>query len=154
MDIYSKSSGAAGALSNFNQYDFEFDGVTCASMEGLLQSFLTDDVEPQKQVCLLVGSNAKLWGAKRLIELGGTRWLWWKGERYDRHLADYQGLLDRAYDALATNQEFQATLLSTGDEVLTHSIARGETVYQTILTEEEYCSRLMSLRRQLQTLSR
>jgi hypothetical protein len=37
MDIGSKSGYPSSALSNFAPHAFEFDGVKCASMEGLLQ---------------------------------------------------------------------------------------------------------------------
>lgn len=146
MDIYSKNPGAAGALSNFYPYQFSFDGVECASMEGLLQALLVSDVERQKQICGMVGREAKDWGAEQLVELGEIRRLWWGGKEYDRYSIEYQDLIDGMYDALAKNQEFKSALLSTGDELLTHSIASAEGPAETILTEEEFCLRLMSLR--------
>lgn len=50
MDIYSKCSCPACALSNFAPHYFGFDGVECASMKGLLQSFKTKNFEMQKEI--------------------------------------------------------------------------------------------------------
>ena len=38
IDIKAKAPFPAGALSNFAPHAFTFDGIACASMEGLLQS--------------------------------------------------------------------------------------------------------------------
>ena len=38
MDIGSKAGYPASALSNFASHPFVFDGVECASMEGLVQA--------------------------------------------------------------------------------------------------------------------
>ncbi len=151
MDIYSKLPGAAGSLSNFSPFPFVLDGVKCASMEGFLQSLLVEDASLQEEVCQLVGLPAKQWGTQRLQVLGSTKRLWWRGREYDRYAGEYQELLDRAYAALAENTGFRVVLLSTGDEPLTHSIGRSEGCAETILTEEEFCSRLMRLRTSLQT---
>lgn len=154
MDIYSKATGSAGALSNFTAYAFVFDDVPCASMEGLLQSLLESNPEDQRQICQLVGLTAKEWGAKRLAQLGTTDRLWWKGKVYARSSGEYQELLNRMYEALATNREFRKALLQSGDEPLTHSIAKGEGPGETILIEDEFCSRLMRLRDRLQAESK
>lgn len=149
LDILNKLPWPAGALSNFCEYHFVIDDVECASMEGFLQSLLISDLELQRQICQMIGIRAKLWGAQRLQELGETRRLWWRDKEYDRYSAEYQGLLDRAYDALLENEAFRSTLLSTENEILTHSIAHGEGPADTILTEQEFCSRLMARRSRL-----
>ncbi len=153
IDIRSKLPGAAGLLSNFTAFEFVLDQVPCASMEGFLQSLLVIDQREQQQICGMIGIEAKRLGERRLQELGETNRLWWRGKEYDRYSMEYQELLDRAYDALAENARFCAILLSTGEEVLTHSIARGEGLDRTILTEQEFCSRLMNLRDRLRSQS-
>jgi len=45
VDVRSSSPGAAGRLSNFTARSFEFDGVQCGSVEGVLQSFKCADAE-------------------------------------------------------------------------------------------------------------
>lgn len=146
MDIGSGSAYPAGALSNFSPHPFEFDGIQCASMEGLLQSFKFFGFDMQIHVCTLVGKAAKFKGKDKNWKT--TQKLHWNGVVFDRSSARYQELLDRAFDALATNDGFQRALLATGDATLTHSIGkRNES--ETVLTEREFCSRLMKIRSKL-----
>lgn len=148
MDIRSKLDYPAGDLTNFAAYDFVVDNVACASMEGFLQSLKTQDLELQAEICGLVGIDAKRWGETQNENWKNAQTLWWRGKAYGRHSQDYQGLLDRAYAELARNEKFSAALLATGEEILTHSIGRSDP-RETILTELEFCSRLMELRTQL-----
>lgn len=148
MDIRSRRDYPAGALTNFMPYEFEIDGIKCASMEGFLQSLKTDDPIQQATVCRLIGKEAKLWGEQNNAAWTSAQMLWWQGRAYGRHSQEYQKLLDRAYEALFKNIDFRNALLATGQENLTHSIGRSDP-RETILTEEEFCSRLMKLRRQI-----
>lgn len=50
MDIGSGKEYPSNALSNFAPHPFVFDGVECASMEGLLQSFICIRVERIKKL--------------------------------------------------------------------------------------------------------
>ncbi len=145
MDISSKAAGPAGALSNFHAHPFVFDGVECAGAEGPIQSFKFDDPEVQREICKLSGREAKARGRERNEAWKSVQRLWWQGQEYDRHSQAYQDLLDRLFDALLENADFQATLLSSGDEELTHSIGSSDP-RETVLTEQEFCSRLMKLR--------
>lgn len=149
MDIKGGEPYPSGALSNFAPYEFIFDGVPCASMEGLLQSFKFDDPAVQVEVCTLKGFEAKRRGTERNDVWQGIQILWWQGKAYVRRSPQYQDLLDKAFHALATNPEFCEALLATGDEELTHSIGNPKES-QTVLTEKEFCSRLMAIRLQLQ----
>ena len=148
MDIHSGSGYPAGSLSNFAPHPFEFDGVKCNSMEGLLQALKFKNHEMQKHICTLVGKKAKFSGGKK------TWWrkqrLWWKDVSYPRESKEYQDLLDRAYDALAENTGFQKALLATHNAVLKHSIG-GTDQKKTILTRREFCGRLTNLRSRLQS---
>lgn len=146
MNISSGSPYPAGALSNFAPHPFVFDGVACASMEGLLQSFKFDKTHVQEQVCRLVGRAAKSRGSKR--DWKRTQTLWWAGVPYPRRSHEYQDLLDRAFRALATNESFRRALLATGDAVLTHHQGRAREK-DTVLTQAEFCSRLTALRQEL-----
>ena len=147
MDVGSRSKYPASALSNFSPHWFLFDGVQCASMEGLLQSFKFKSPEMQVEVCKLVGFGAKRRGAKKPWKRSQT--LYWQGTEYKRKSQEYQDLLDRAYDALATNGKFQKALLASNKSNLTHSIGKSKKA-DTVLTEQEFCSRLMKLRKRLQ----
>jgi hypothetical protein len=145
MDIGSKHGYPASALSNFAPHAFTFDGVECASMEGLLQSFKFDKQHIQVEVCKLVGIGAKRRGSARNTAWKTRQTLWWKGIPIDRQGDEYQELLDRAFAALATNDSFARALLATQQAVLTHEIGRSST-HDTVLTKNEFCSRLTALR--------
>lgn len=149
MDIHSKSSGPAGKLSNFTPRPFVFRGVECNSMEGLLQSFKFKDPKMQEHCCTLTGLKAKRFGSKKNWQR--TQTLWWQGEAIKRDSNEYQELLDEAFESLyTTNEKSKKTLLSTGDSKLTHNIGRAKKS-ETVLTKQEFCSRLTKIRKRLQS---
>ena len=146
MDIGSGKSYPSSALSNFSPHPFEIDGVRCNSMEGFLQSLKFKNPEMQKHVCTLVGKQAKFAGKKKNWYV--TQTLWWMGVEIDRHSQEYQDLLDRAYAQIAKNKTFRNALLATLDANLTHSIGKND-AHRTILTNREFCGRLMKIREEL-----
>lgn len=150
MNIGSQNSYPSSALSNFHSHPFIFDGVECASMEGLLQSFKFDKEHIQIEVCKLVGFGAKRRGGNRNKAWKRIQTLWWKGKPYARKGKEYQGLLDKAFDALAENASFQKALLATRNSTLTHTIGKSKQS-DTVLTQAEFCSRLMKIRERLQS---
>jgi predicted NAD-dependent protein-ADP-ribosyltransferase YbiA (DUF1768 family) len=146
MDIGSKHGYPSSALSNFAPHPFVLDVVEIASMEGFLQATKFSNPEMQKHICTLVGFKAKLAGKHK-------RWqrkqvLYWQGKVYRRGEKEYQDLLDRAYDALFQNEGFRNALKASGNAVLTHSIGRTNEK-ETVLTQSEFCGRLMRLRAKL-----
>lgn len=143
MDIGSDKSYPSSELSNFAPHKFIFDGVECNSMEGLLQSFKCPNPNIQLEMCKLVGKAAKFKGKK--YNWFENQILYWKGIPYMRDSDEYQNLLDCAFEALNSNESFKKALLETKDSILTHSIGKNKTNL-TILTEEEFCSRLIKLR--------
>lgn len=147
MDIGSKHGYPSSSLSNFAPHAFVLDGVQCASMEGFLQSLKFSNPDMQVEVCKLVGITAKRRGANKNWWTSQT--LHWKGKPYKRDSKDYQDLLDRAYHALSQNASFQKALLATGNSSLTHSIGRNK-INETVLTVQEFTSRLYKLREELQ----
>lgn len=146
MDIGSGSGFPSASLSNFAPHPFVIDGIQCNSMEGFLQSLKFKDIEMQKQVCLLVGKAAKFKGKKK--KWWRTQTLHWQGQEIKRDSAEYQVLLDRAFDALSTNSGFRNALLATGTAQLTHSIGKNK-ITETVLTTSEFCSRLIKIRNKL-----
>jgi len=149
VDISSSADPPAGLLSNFAAHTFVFDGEQAASMEGFLQSLKFADPEKAVAVRSLVGRAAKWKGSRRNFAWKQARSLWWKGQPIDRFGDDYQRLLDGAFHALFDqNTEARRALLATGDANLTH--ARGSSDPQeSILTESEFCERLMRIRNEL-----
>ena len=150
MDIGSGKEYPSNALSNFAPHPFVFDGVECNSMEGFLQSLKFKNPMMQEHVCTLVGITAKRAGSMKMWKR--TRTLWWKGVPYKRDEKEYQELLDRAYEAMAKNEKFRNALVASGDATLTHSIGRIKES-ETILTRQEFCSRLTKLRQKLKAES-
>lgn len=146
MDIGSGTGYPTANLSNFHPHAFVFDGVECASMEGLLQSFKFKNPEMQREVCKLVGKQAKFKGKKK--KWFKTQTLFWQGQEFQRESVEYQELLDRAFEALSKNTSFQKALLATGDSPLTHNIGKIKES-ETVLTRQEFCSRLMKIRERL-----
>lgn len=118
-------------------------------MEGFLQSLKFDKPHIQVEVCKLVGFAAKKRGQARTHTWQQVQKLWWQGKEFDRHGAEYQNLLDWAYRAMfEQNEGFRKALAATGNAGLTHSIGRTRPS-ETILTQQEFCSRLMNLRNRL-----
>lgn len=146
MDIGSKNSYPAGKLSNFTAFAFEFDGVQCASMEGLLQAFKYENTTSQKITCALTGFSAKKKGSGRNKQWKGRQTLWWNGFSFPRKSKEYQRLLDKAYNSLFKNESFKKALGAAGSKtIFTHSIGRSNRK-ETVLTESEFCKRLQYLK--------
>jgi len=148
IDIASYQPYPAKALSNFAPYTFTVDSVICFSMEGFLQSLKFDNSRKQAEICLLIGKDAKYAGRSRNQLWKDKQILWWKGVVYDRHGRGYQDLLDRAFDALARVPKFQKALLDTGNAELKHTMGWNDS-RETILTRDEFCNRLMKIRKEL-----
>lgn len=144
MDIGSGKGYPSSSLSNFAPHNFIIDEVECNSMEGFLQSLKFKDIEMQKEVCKLVGKQAKFKGKKK--KWWQDQKLYWQGKEYKRNSEEYQELLDRAYDALGKNEKFKKALLYTGDATLSHSMGKIKQ-NETILTRQEFCGRLTRLRK-------
>lgn len=144
MDIKSGNEYPSSALSNFAPHPFTIDGVECNSMEGFLQSLKFKNEDMQKYICTLVGFKAKKAGSKKNWQTKQT--LYWKGKEIKRSSDEYQDLLDKAYDALFTqNSKARKALLATKGMNITHSIGRSKQ-NETVLTKNEFCSRLMKIR--------
>jgi len=150
MDIGSGTGYPSSALSNFAPHAFVIDGVECASMEGFLQSLKFSNPDMQKEVCKLVGKAAKFKGKKK--KWYRTQILYWQGQEIRRDSEEYQQLLDKAFESLGTNSGFQKALRATGNATLTHSIGKKK-INETVLTVQEFISRLYKLRSSLQTQS-
>lgn len=142
MDIGSGNGYPSSALSNFAPHPFVLDGIEIASMEGFLQSLKFKNIDMQKYVCSLVGRTAKFKGKEKKWWKNQT--LYWQGKEYKRDSKDYQILLNRAYNALYQNESFKKALHSTSG-ILSHSIGKNDES-KTVLTQAEFCGRLMKLR--------
>ena len=132
-------------LSNFHTRPFVFDGVKCASFEGFIQSLKCPDPVRQKEVCALVGIEAKRAG-KPYDNWKDEGYLYWNGTRYKRLSRDYMLLISRVYDAIyEQNADFRDDLLALGDATIWHSIGNPDP-RETTLTEWEMLRELDRLR--------
>lgn len=148
MDIGSKNSYPAGALSNFTANNFIVDNVVCASMEGFLQGLKFKSIEMQAEICTYIGFGAKKAGSKKNWQK--TQTLWWRGVPINRHSDTYQNLITKAYNSMFEHSsKFRNALKAAGqDAVFTHSMGRHNES-ETVLTEREFCSQLMRLKRKV-----
>lgn len=144
IEIYSKGNYPANILSNFSDNSFVLDGVECKSMEGFLQSLKYRNIEKQKAVCCLVGSDAKAAGKKKFLwKLTGN--LYWRGQKYKRNSTEFDSLRLRAYEAMLSNDTFRVALQCTKGKILKHSMGENNK-RKTILTEKEFLFYLNHLR--------
>ena len=147
MDIGSGSGYPSSALSNFAPHPFVVDGVECSSIEGFLQSLKFNNPEMQKEICKMVGKQAKFKGKNK--KWYRTQILYWQGVEYKRDSKEYQDLLDKAFNALSENEGFKKALLATKNATLKHSLGKKK-IEETVLTKQEFCSRLLKIRTRLQ----
>lgn len=146
MDIKSSGPYPSNLLSNFANRSFVLDTWVCRSPEAWIQSLKIKDRESQLIMMRFPGYEAKVAGRSYTKEFHESQKCYWNGVEYDRHDVAYQDLLDRAYRAMYNqSMAFQAALRDTGNAILTHSIGSKDPRY-TVLTENEFCSRLMELR--------
>jgi predicted NAD-dependent protein-ADP-ribosyltransferase YbiA (DUF1768 family) len=147
LDIKSFAPGAAGILGNFAPHPFVLDTIHFACMEAFLQSLKIKDPQQRQLVYSMNGNEAKATGTQHRWQNGGK--LYFKDLIIDRFGPDYQALLDRAYAALAAQNEiYREALISTGTRLLIHTIGKDDPC-ETVLTEKELCDRLMQLRAKL-----
>lgn len=146
VDIHSGSPWPSRSLSNFAPWAFTLDGIRCSSIEGFLQGMKFEDPARQAEICGMVGLAAKGAGRNRNAAWQVQQVLWWRGQAIDRHGPAYARLLDRGYAAMnAANPGFGEALLATGEKRIMHSIGTIDP-RRTVLTKEEFCSRLTRIR--------
>ena len=144
MDIRSGSGGVASRLSNLGRRHFIFDGVECASIEGALQSFKFQDVNMQVEICKNYGQKARKSGQKKNWKQ--TQILYWKGEAIKRDSTEYQALLDLLYQsAFEQCDKYREDIVSCVGVTFKHSVGKRKK-QDTVLTEQEFVSRLTKLR--------
>ncbi|MDH4263967.1 MAG: hypothetical protein OEV78_13095 [Spirochaetia bacterium] len=148
MEIGGNNKNYPGnVLSNFTANRFVFQGVECQSMEGFLQSLKFEKEHIQIEVCKFIGFAAKKRGKFKNWKQNQT--LYWKGIAYKRDSKEYQFLLDDAFDCLmCSSEKFRNALKASGNAKLKHSIGKSK-IQDTVLTEQEFCSRLEKLRNRL-----
>jgi hypothetical protein len=143
IKIASRALPPGSCLSNFApQHPFVLDDVEIAGMEGLLQSLKTPSEGLQRQLCGLVGKEAKRRGAEFDQTWQATQTLWWKGQAMERSGADYKAFLRRSYNVLFDQSKaFRTALAQTGSRTLSHPLGNRSPQY-TVLSEKEFIDEL------------
>ena len=100
----------------------------------------------QKEVCKMVGKQAKFKGKKK--KWWRTQTLYWQGQEIKRDSQEYQDLITKAYNCLFENEGFQKALRASLGCVLTHSMGKNK-ITETVLTEREFIGQLNRLRGKL-----
>ena len=113
-------------------------------MEAFLQSLKFRDPARQLQVCQMTAREAKEIGSQQAWQTEGC--LYWQGARFSRNSKDYRQLLQRAYDAMASNPHFVQALLDSGRKPLLHTMGK-RLRRNTCLTTGEFCRLLRQQRR-------
>jgi hypothetical protein len=144
MEIMSRNPYPANALSNFAPHAFMIDGVSCASMEGFLQSLKFSNPEMQKYVCSLIGRAAKDKGSKKNWKTDQR--LYWMGTSYDRSSQEYLDLVHRAYQELSKNDGFRRAIMASRSATYQHSMGKRKPA-DTVLTRQEFIHELQEARR-------
>lgn len=146
INIYSKGKYPADALSNFAPHKFSFDGAEdIACMEAFVQSLKFKDERQQREALRLPGKEAKLAGADRTW----GRTLYWKGREFDRFSKEYAQLIERAYHAMLSNEDFRAALKASKGCALLHTVGKTRRK-STVLTWWEFLRILYKLRREIE----
>lgn len=139
---------ARQSLSVFSKFSFAIDGVNCISIESFLQSLKFKNIKKQKSICDMPPEQArKLGNKKKWWKRTGN--LWWKGNKIKRSSSEYQVLLNRVFGELYKNNDFTRILLNCENiEIL--RTANTTNSQNVILSEDEFVSRLVNMRRLLQ----
>jgi hypothetical protein len=146
MEIMSRNPYPANALSNFAPHAFMIDGVSCASMEGFLQSLKFSNPDMQRHVCTLIGRAAKNKGSKKNWQTDQR--LYWMGTSYDRSSKEYRNLIHRAYRELSNNDGFRRAIIASRFATYQHSLGKRKPS-ETVLTRQEFIHELQESRRRI-----
>ena len=150
VNIYLKNKYPANALSNSYPHSFRLDGIPIASMESFLQSLKFSDQAQQVQVCHMSPKAAIEAGKAQNWQQDGQ--LYWLGIPFSRYGREYQGLLERAFDALGRNPRFIKALQDSGRGMI---MCTSRRIFRrrTILTAGEFCRLLRRQRRKVRRLA-
>lgn len=146
IDIHFKGENLEKRLSNLYPYQFEFDGITYASMEAFFGSLRTPDfIEKQK---LYSTHGMVSWYKGHRFSWYEKQEVYYKDKAISRHSPEYEDLITNAFDALFTNEDFKQALKESGELKLTHKI--GKTAKdKTLLARKEFIGHLNRLRTKL-----
>ena len=146
IDILFKCDNLEKRLSNLYPYQFEFDGITYASMEAFFGSLRTPDFIEKQKLYSTFGIDS--WYKGHKFSWYEKQEVYYKDKTINRDSREYENLITAAFDALFTNEEFKQALRESGNCKLTHTV--GKTAKdKTLLTRKEFIGHLNRLRTKL-----
>lgn len=146
IDIHFRGENLEKSLSNLYPYQFDFDGISYASMEAFFGSLRTHDFNEKQKLYLTYGLDS--WYKGHKFSWYEKQEVYYKDKIIKRHSSEYEDLITNAFDALFTNEDFKQALKESGDSKLTHRI--GKTAKdKTLLTRKEFIGHLNRLRTKL-----
>lgn len=146
IDIHFKGENLEKRLSNLYPYQFEFDGITYASMEAFFGSLRTPDFIEKQKLYSTFGIDS--WYKGHKFSWYEKQEVYYKDKTINRDSREYENLITAAFDALFTNEEFKQALRESGNCKLTHTV--GKTAKdKTLLTRKEFIGHLNRLRTKL-----
>ncbi len=146
LDIYSESAhSVAKRLSNFTPRKFIFDGVSCESIEVVLQAFKISDQTMNAIMCAKTAQSAHLQKSVLDKHWQKSQMLYWAGERFARNSAAYHELVTRLYDVVYEQDvSFREDLVQAVPYRLTHKVGKFDCT-KTVLTVPEFLGQLCRL---------
>lgn len=131
-------------LSNLYPYEFKVDGILVKSMEGLLQSLKTNDINEKEKLWNKYGTDAWRYGQK-FNNWKNNQILYWIEKPIKRESIKYQNTISHFYDCLFENDEFRKNLKKSLKYNIDHSMGCTD-INNTLLTKYEYLENLEKLR--------
>jgi len=146
IDIHFKGENLEKKLSNLYPYQFDYDGITYASMEAFFSSLRTPDFDEKQKLYLTYSIDS--WYKGHRFNWYEKQEVYYKDKAINRHSPEYENLITDTFYALFTNEDFKQALKESGVLKLTHSI--GKTAKdKTLLTRKEFIGHLNRLRSKL-----
>ena len=149
LDLHFRSEDElAKSLSNLYPYSFVMDDYSILSIEGFLQSIKTDDFKEKEKMWGM--SGIKCWKYGQLFNNWKDTQILYDNYGYGimRQSDYYDFLIQKAFDCLFENEEFNKRLKESLPYKITHSMGKTDKT-DSVLTKDEYIRNMERLRDKL-----
>lgn len=149
LDLHYRSENLLEkSLSNLYPYNFIMDEYCIKSMEAFLQSIKVKDLNEKKKIWEMHGVNCWKYG-QRFNSWKDTQILYNNfGKPINRQSEEYSFLIQRSYDCLFQNDEFNKKLKESLPYKISHSMGKTDK-NDSVLTKDEYIDNMERLRNKL-----
>jgi len=94
IDIHFKGENLEKKLSNLYPYQFDYDGITYASMEAFFSSLRTPDFDEKQKLYLTYSIDS--WYKGHRFNWYEKQEVYYKDKAINRHSPEYENLISRA----------------------------------------------------------